>query len=62
MNGATLKFHRSDWGCCQEILAEYEGILGRHDEAFFPDLIFVQPAAEIVKAARCQARLSLTSL
>lgn len=50
MNGATLKFHRSDWGCCQEILAEYEGILGRHDEAFFPDLIFVQPAAEIVKS------------
>ena len=50
INGATLKFHRSDWGCCQEILAEYEGILGRHDEAFFPDLIFVQPAAEIVKS------------
>lgn len=50
MNGATLKFHRSDWGCCQEILAEYEGILGRHNEAFFPDLIFVQPKAEIMKS------------
>lgn len=50
MNGATLKFHRSDWGCCQEILAEYEGILGRHREAFFPELIFVQPKAEIMKS------------
>ena len=50
MNGATLKFHRSDWGCCQEILAEYEGELGRHHEAFFPELVFVQPKAEIMKS------------
>ena len=50
MDGATLKFHRSDWGCCHEILAEYEGVLGRHREAFFPELIFVQPEAEIMKS------------
>lgn len=50
MNGATLKFHRSDWGCCQEILAEYEGELGRHREMFFPELIFVQPKAEVMKS------------
>ncbi len=50
MDGATLKFHRSDWGCCHGILAEYEGILGRHHEAFFPELIFVQPKAEIMKS------------
>lgn len=50
MDGATLKFYRSDWGCCHEILAEYEGILGRHREAFFPELIFVQPKAEIMKS------------
>lgn len=50
MDGATLKFHRSDWGCCHGILAEYEGILGRHREAFFPELIFVQPKAEIMKS------------
>lgn len=52
MNGAMLKFHRSDWGCCHEILAEYEGILGYHNTnsvAFFPDLIFVQPKAEVEK-------------
>lgn len=50
MDGATLKFHRSDWGCCQEILAEYDGLLGRHREAFFPELVFVQPQAEIMKS------------
>ena len=50
MDGATLKFHRSDWGCCQQILAEYEGIIGRHHEAFFPELVFVQPEAEIMKS------------
>ena len=43
MDGATLKFHRSDWGCCHDILAEYEGVLGRHHEAFFPTLMFVRP-------------------
>ena len=50
MDGATLKFHRSDWGCCHEILAEYEGIVGCHREAFFPELVFVQPKAEIMKS------------
>lgn len=49
MDGATLKFHRCDWGCCQDILAEYDGLLGTHREEFFPDLIFVQPKAEIEK-------------
>ncbi len=50
MDGATLTFHRSDWGCCHEILTEYEGILGSHHEAFFPELIFVQPKVEIMKS------------
>lgn len=49
MDGATLKFHRSDWGCCQEILAEYEGEVGRFREVFFPELLFVQPKAEVMK-------------
>ncbi|MBO5182724.1 MAG: DUF3868 domain-containing protein [Paraprevotella sp.] len=49
MDGATLKFHHSDWGCCQDILAEYEGRLGRHDEAFFPELVFIRPKVEAMK-------------
>lgn len=47
MDGATLKFHRSDWGCCHGLLAEYDGVVGRHHEAFFPELVFVQPEAEM---------------
>ena len=50
MDGATLKFHRSEWGCCHEILAEYESKLGRHNEAFFPELVFIHPKAEIEKS------------
>lgn len=50
MDGATLKFHRSDWGCCQDILAEYEGILGHHKEAFFPALQYDKPKAEMMKS------------
>lgn len=49
MDGATLKFHRSDWGCCHDILAEYDGIVGSHHDAFFPTLLFVQPKAESKK-------------
>lgn len=50
MDGATLKFHRSDWGCCHEILAEYENLLGQHNETFFPELVFVRPEAELMKS------------
>lgn len=50
MNGATLRFHRSDYGCCHTMLAEYDGDLGRYIEAFFPELVFVQPKAEVMKS------------
>lgn len=46
MDGSTLKFYRNDWGCCHELIAEYEGMLGHYNEAFFPDLVFVKPKAE----------------
>lgn len=49
MNGANLTLHRSDYGCCNTLLAEQDGYLGRHMEAFFPTLVYVQPAAETVK-------------
>lgn len=49
MNGATLSLHRSDYGCCHTLLAEQDGELGHHREAFFPTLVYAQPAAEAVK-------------
>lgn len=34
MNNSTLALHRSDWGCCNSIVAEQDGILGHHRESF----------------------------
>lgn len=50
MDGATLMLYRSDWGCCNEMLAMYEESLGRHSEAFFPQLVFITPEAEMMKS------------
>ncbi len=52
MNGATLSLHRSDYGCCNTLLAVQNGTLGRHIEAvdFFPELVYVRPQAELVKS------------
>ncbi|WP_304720322.1 DUF3868 domain-containing protein [uncultured Alistipes sp.] len=49
MDGAALKFHRRDLGCCHETLAQYEGELGHYNEVFFPELVFVRPEAELTK-------------
>lgn len=49
MDGATLSLHRSDYGCCHTLLAEQDGELGHHREAFFPTLVYAQPTAETVK-------------
>lgn len=49
MNNSTLALHRSDWGCCNSIVAEQDGILGHHRESFFPDLVYVKPEADKVK-------------
>ncbi len=52
MNGAELTLHRSDYGCCNTLLAEQTGTLGDFTEAvaFFPELVYVRPAAEKVKS------------
>jgi len=52
MNGAQLTLRRSDWGCCNTLLAEQAGVLGDFAEAvkFFPELVYVQPQAETVKS------------
>lgn len=52
MDGATLSLHRSDWGCCNTMLAELVSPLGRHTDmvAFFPELVYVRPQAISVKS------------
>lgn len=49
MNGSVVLLHRSDYGCCNTLLAEQVGVLGRHTEAFFPELVYVRPQGQIEK-------------
>jgi len=51
MNGASLVLHRSDYGCCNTLLAGQDAMIGRHSErmAFFPELVYVRPQAELNK-------------
>ena len=49
MNGSVLSLHRTDYGCCNTLLAEQNGMLGRHTEAFFPELVYVRPQGQIEK-------------
>ena len=49
MNGSALSLHRSDYGCCNTLLVEQDGMLGRHTEAFFPELVYVRPQGQIEK-------------
>jgi len=52
MNGAELKLHRSDYGCCNSLVAYQDGLLGRHveEEEFFPTLVYMRPKTEAVKS------------
>lgn len=49
MNGAELWLHRSDFGCCNTLLAHQSGPLKLYTEGFFPELIYVTPKTEIIK-------------
>ncbi len=50
MDGADLSLRRQDYGCCNTLLAQEEGWLGRHLDAFFPELIYVRPEADREKS------------
>ncbi len=56
MNGAELSLHRSEWGCCNTLLAEQDGFVGNYAELakFIPELIYVRPQAEAVKSRSLQ--------
>lgn len=52
MNGAALELYRSDYGCCNTLLAEYVEPLGGYMEVIplSPQLLYVYPQAEAVKS------------
>lgn len=51
MDAAVLKIHRSVFGCCNTILANADGIVGRYDAPvpFVPELIYIKPKVEAEK-------------
>ncbi len=52
MNGAELTLRRSDYGCCNTLLAEQTGTFADYTEAvvFFPELVYAKTTAEMVKS------------
>lgn len=56
MDGANMTLNRSDWGCCNTLLAEQSELLGKHREAFFPELVYVKPTAQIEKHDSIEGR------
>lgn len=55
MDGAMLTLEREEYGCCNTMLGEQYAMLGRYDApaeamAFFPELVYVQPKAEMTKS------------
>lgn len=49
MNGSKLILHRSDYGCCNTLLAEQDGGLGGYKGDFFPELVYMRPTGSIEK-------------
>ena len=52
MNGSALELYRSDYGCCNTLLAECIEPLGGYAEIepFSPQLLYVYPQAETIKS------------
>lgn len=49
MDGAAVVMDVTDYGCCRHVLAQEFTEVGQYFGAFFPELVFVQPTAEIDK-------------
>lgn len=43
MDGAELRLHRTDYGCCGSVVDEQDGMIGQYHEAFFPTLVYNRP-------------------
>ena len=44
-DGATLFIDRKDYGCCRQVLAEDRSEVGGYRDLFFPELVYIKPAA-----------------
>ena len=46
MDGAHIALERIDRGCCQNVLLDRYGIIGSYDDAFFPELLYINPKGQ----------------
>ena len=56
MDGASLFLHRKEYGCCDEVLGEGLGEIGRYHEAFFPELVYIRPSGQTEKRRTLEGR------
>ncbi len=56
MDGATLRLRRVDEGCCQKVLLNEYGAIGKYSEKFFPDLVYIKPQGTLEKRRSLEGR------
>ncbi|TGX82510.1 DUF3868 domain-containing protein [Palleniella muris] len=56
MDGATLRLRRVDEGCCQKVLLDEYGAIGKYSGKFFPDLVYIKPEGTIEKRRSLEGR------
>lgn len=49
MDGATLTLQRTDEGCCRKQSLNRYGHIGRYNELFFPELVYLKPEGKLEK-------------
>ncbi len=49
MNSSELRLHRSDFGCCNEVVAEYDGRLGRYYGPIIPPAVYIRNVPTTIK-------------
>lgn len=56
MDGAVLRLHRVDEGCCRKVLLNEYGTIGRYNGRFFPDLVYIKPKGTLEKRRSLEGR------
>lgn len=56
MDGAKVVVRRRDYGCCRTLVNESGRELGGYWEAFFPELVYMKPAAVVEKRRSLEGR------
>lgn len=56
LDGATLWLERTDYGCCRHSDYASSEAVGTYRDEFFPQLVYIQPAAQVEKRRSLEGR------